>query len=99
MGKKYIKFEARAKGGAYGLNINGEISTSTEEYSLDIRFGLTPAILKRPSPDYDFTKTLVLTPTKEDYMLFNSATGTTAANLIIERKMMKLNNKFNSRKK
>jgi hypothetical protein len=47
--KKYVKFEAGVKGGAYGININGELATSTEDYSLDIVFGLTPAIIKRPS--------------------------------------------------
>jgi hypothetical protein len=46
--KKFVKFEAGAKGGAYGLNVDGQLHTSTEEYSLDIRFGLLPAILKRP---------------------------------------------------
>ncbi len=49
--KKYVRFEAGTKGGAYGININGELSTSTEDYSLDIIFGLTPAIIKRPVSD------------------------------------------------
>jgi hypothetical protein len=48
--KKYVKFDAGAKGGAYGLNVDGKLHTSTEEYSLDIRFGLVPAIIKRPTP-------------------------------------------------
>ncbi|MEN6599356.1 MAG: hypothetical protein ABFC21_02975 [Rectinema sp.] len=46
--KKYKKFDAKAKGGAYGVNIEGTLHMSTEEYSMDIRYGLTPAILKRP---------------------------------------------------
>lgn len=48
--KKYQKFNAGAKGGAYGVNVEGALHTSTEDYSLDIRFGLLPAILKRPKP-------------------------------------------------
>jgi hypothetical protein len=46
--KKYYQFETGAKGGAYGININGKLSTSSDEYSLDIIFGLSPAIIKRP---------------------------------------------------
>lgn len=47
--KKYTKLDAKAGGGAYGININGEIHTSNEEYFLDIRFGITPVILKSPT--------------------------------------------------
>ena len=47
--RKYKKFDGKVKGGAYGLNVNGELATSTEDNSLDIKFGLTPAIIKRPS--------------------------------------------------
>jgi len=76
--KKYIKFEAGAKGGAFGINANGELATSTEEYSLDIWFGLESAILKRPDPNYDFSKTIVIAPNKEDLKIFTSATGSMA---------------------
>ena len=49
--KKYIKYDGKAKGGYCGINISGELSTSTEEYSLDILFGLQPAVIKPfPSP-------------------------------------------------
>ncbi len=48
--KKFKKFTAGAKGGAYGVNLEGNLYTSSEDYSLDIRFGLQPVILKRPSP-------------------------------------------------
>jgi hypothetical protein len=47
--KKYTKLDAKAGGGAYGININGEIHTSNEDYFLDIRFGLTPVIIKSPT--------------------------------------------------
>lgn len=58
--KKYKKFDVKAKGGAYGLSVNGNLYTSTEDYSLDMRFGLSyqripiPSktdILKQPSID------------------------------------------------
>jgi len=39
--KKYKKFDVKVKGGAYGLSVNGCLYTSTEDYSLDIRFGLS----------------------------------------------------------
>ncbi len=48
--KKFKKFDAKALGGAYGVNIDGQLHMSTDEYSMDIRYGLTPAILKRPKP-------------------------------------------------
>ena len=82
--KKYTKFEAGAKGGAYGININGELATSTEEYSLDIWFGLEPSILKRPDPKYDFNQTLLVPPTIKDLELFTSATGSMASNFSIK---------------
>jgi hypothetical protein len=47
--KKYKKFDGSAKGGAYGVNVEGEVHMSTEEYAMDIRYGLTPSILKRPT--------------------------------------------------
>lgn len=46
--KKYKKYSGKGRGGAFGVNINGELSTSTEDYLLDIKFGLTPIVLKRP---------------------------------------------------
>lgn len=75
--KKYIKLEGKAKGGAYGVNINGEFSTSTEEYSLDIRFGLTPGVLKRPGMKLGFAKKPLtsLELTSKEYKLFESLTG------------------------
>ena len=45
--KKFIKYDGKAKGGYFGININGELSTSTDEYSLDVLFGLQPAVIKR----------------------------------------------------
>jgi hypothetical protein len=46
--KKFKEFAVGASGGAYGLNMEGKLYTSTDEFSLDVRFGLTPHVLKRP---------------------------------------------------
>ncbi|MCX2429932.1 hypothetical protein [Pedobacter sp. GR22-10] len=46
--KKFKKFDVKAKGGTMGLNVSGELYMSSEDYSLDIRYGLTVATLKRP---------------------------------------------------
>ena len=48
--KKFKKFDGSAKGGAMGININCAVYLSSDEYSMDIRYGLTPTILKRPKP-------------------------------------------------
>ena len=76
MKKKYIQFEAGAKGGAYGVNINGKLSTSTEDYSLDIIFGLTPAVIKRPTQSKDFKPGIKrFKATDEEQILFAQASG------------------------
>jgi hypothetical protein len=46
--RKYKKFQAGLKGGGWGINLNGELYTSSEDYSLDIRYGLQTAVLRRP---------------------------------------------------
>ncbi|KAA5535110.1 hypothetical protein F0919_10995 [Taibaiella lutea] len=51
--KRYSRFEASGRGGAYGINLQGKLFTSTEDYSLDIVFGLTPAIIKRPAREIE----------------------------------------------
>lgn len=52
MRKKYFKLEGSAKGGAFGINLNGKAYTSTEDYSLDTIFGLDVRVLKYPSTVY-----------------------------------------------
>jgi hypothetical protein len=44
----YRKSEAKTKTGASGVNIDGALYTSFEDYPLDIRYGLHPVVLKRP---------------------------------------------------
>ena len=59
--KKFVKLDAKVGGGAYGININGEIHTGNEDYSLDIRFGITPVILKSPTYSLQFPKAEAIT--------------------------------------
>lgn len=73
--KKYKKFKAGAKGGAYGLNIGGELATSTEEYSLDIKFGINYNVLKRPTDESIVEHNLIATPTIEEEKLLSGLTG------------------------
>lgn len=68
--KSFTKLDTKIKGGAYGINVNGELHTSNEDFSLDIRYGLTPVILKSPSftiqlPKSDLIKKMELVPDKE----------------------------------
>jgi hypothetical protein len=71
--KKYTKLDSNAGGGAYGININGEIHTSNEEYFLDIRFGITPVILKSPT----YTIQLPKIETVEKMSLMNELSKST----------------------
>jgi hypothetical protein len=58
--------------------VGGNLYTSTEDYSLDIRFGLTPAILKRPAvakthlTTANITKTLMDKPNDKELEIFGS---------------------------
>lgn len=73
--KKYVKFEAGAKGGAYGLNVNGQLATSTEDYSFDTIFGLTPAIIKRPDQQRSGVRAFRHMPVIDESELFASLSG------------------------
>lgn len=65
--RKYTKFTAGAKGGAFGVNLNGQLYTSAEDYSLDVRYGLQTVILKRPAVTKSlFAEKEVLAEAKED---------------------------------
>lgn len=46
--RKFVQAGGSAKGGAYGVNVDGSYHTSTDDYSVDVRFGLSPGIIKRP---------------------------------------------------
>lgn len=93
--KKYERYTGQAKGGAFGVNINGELSTGTEDYSLDIKFGLTPIVIKRPAAGVDGKK-LGMTagmapsvkPSRAELQLFMSTTGAILKNnqLKVKRK-------------
>ena len=72
--KKFKKFNAEAKGGYAGINVGGALYMSSDEYSMDIRYGLTPSILKRPKSSLTSdTKSLFGTSVENsEYELFKS---------------------------
>ena len=39
--RKFTEVSAAAKGGAYGVNVDGKYHTSTDDYSIDVRYGLS----------------------------------------------------------
>jgi len=76
--KKYSQFDGTTKGGAYGVNINGKLSLSTDDYSLDVIFGLSPAIIKRPVAGVDLKNRAILEehePDSEQQKLFGRISG------------------------
>jgi hypothetical protein len=86
--KKFIKYDGQLKGGYTGININGELATSTEEYSLNILYGLNTIIIRRPIEleerlrklkkfkDYSQPNELgILRPTAAEKIYLSSATG------------------------
>ncbi len=46
--RKFTELSAAAKGGAYGVNVNGKYHTSTDDYTVDIRYGLSVATMWQP---------------------------------------------------
>jgi hypothetical protein len=43
--REFTEVSAAAKGGAYGVNVNGKYHTSTDDYRVDIRYGLSVATM------------------------------------------------------
>ncbi|MEO1259818.1 MAG: hypothetical protein AAFZ15_13580 [Bacteroidota bacterium] len=74
--KKYTKFSAGAKGGGWGVNFNGSLHTSNDDYALDFRFGLSVGVIKRPKVIYRGEKDEGLKgidiPTEREMNLFKS---------------------------
>lgn len=67
--KKYRKFDGSAKGGAFGVNANGELYTSSTDYSLDIVYGLNLIYMPRVTASVQIAKmvnedSLVVAPDK-----------------------------------
>lgn len=85
--KKYVKYDGKVKGGAYGININGELATSREEFQLSILYGLQTVIIKRPlevtnailntTPKSTFAIPVngIFKPTKDEVNLLKTVTG------------------------
>jgi hypothetical protein len=46
--RTFSEASGSAAAGAYGVNVDGKYHTSNEDYSVDVRFGLSIGILKRP---------------------------------------------------
>lgn len=46
--RKFTQVDGNAAAGAYGVNIGGKLHSASEDYSVDIRYGLSPGILRRP---------------------------------------------------
>lgn len=56
--KKYKKFEASAKGGAWGVNVEGSLYTSTSQFELSVIYGLDLVTFKRAKNVKEFDKNL-----------------------------------------
>jgi hypothetical protein len=56
--KKFRKFETNVKGGAFGVNVGGELYTSSSEYALDIVYGLDLVYLPRTMTKVEMQKIL-----------------------------------------
>jgi hypothetical protein len=57
--KKYKKFEAGAKGGAWGVNVEGSLYTSTSQFSLEVVYGLDLVTFKQAANVNEFAENLV----------------------------------------
>lgn len=47
--RKFTKLEGNASGSVYGVNVGGTYYSGEDDYSVDVKYGLSPGILKRPS--------------------------------------------------
>ena len=56
--KKYKKFEAGAKGGGWGVNVEGSLYTSTSQFELSIVYGLDLVTFKRAANVNEFAKNI-----------------------------------------
>jgi hypothetical protein len=58
--KKFKKYDAKAKGGYFGVNVGGELYTSSSEYALDIVYGLNLVYWPRVPSVKAFEKEIAL---------------------------------------
>jgi hypothetical protein len=56
--KKYKKFEAGAKGGGWGVNVEGSLYTSTSQFELTIVYGLDLVTFKQAKSTHEFAENL-----------------------------------------
>src|ERR1700733_6057770 len=57
--KKYRKFEAGVKGGSYGVNVAGNLYTSSSEFQLDVVYGLDLVSFPRADDVLEFVQKVV----------------------------------------
>lgn len=57
--KKYKKFEAGAKGGGWGVNVEGSLYTSTSQFELSVVYGLDLVTFKQAKNVNEFAENLV----------------------------------------
>lgn len=76
--KKYYKLEGGMNGGAFGINLKGNAYTSSEEYAMDVRFGLTVKLFKHPQTTYKSieptTTEIISEPSNVELELFKTIT-------------------------
>jgi len=56
--KKYKKFEAGAKGGGWGVNVEGSLYTSTSQFELSVIYGLDLVTFKQAENINDFAENI-----------------------------------------
>jgi len=79
--RKFTEVSAAAKGGAYGVNVNGKYHTSTDDYSVDVRYGLSLGTMwqRRTGPgkqpfDVELPREEPTEPTEAESKLFSTFT-------------------------
>lgn len=73
--KKYRKFQADVKGGAFGINIGGSLYTSVSEFTLDIVYGLDIVYLPKVLSMRDFVSNVENNKTITDNAEINRLNG------------------------
>lgn len=80
--KKYKKFEAGAKGGGWGVNVEGSLYTSTSQYELSVVYGLDLVTFKQAENVNEFVENLATRS------IVNDAIGLASVNRKFDRMAM-----------
>jgi hypothetical protein len=57
--KKYKKFEATAKGGSFGVNVDGNLYTSTSQFELEVIYGIDLVLFKNEKGPENVVRNIV----------------------------------------